>query len=123
MPSPYLDRHHTVPGCGRVRLRLPRTSDRSEITAFLARMGVSTGDLDVRRGLRFQRGGRWSVVATRWNGARDEIVGVATVDTTDGAPTLMAHEPAVAALLAQALADHAAQARGDVRRDDVPRVA
>ncbi|HWT94985.1 MAG TPA: hypothetical protein VN238_18455, partial [Solirubrobacteraceae bacterium] len=100
MPSTYLDRHHAVPGCGRVRLRLPRTSDRAEITGFLARMGVSTGDLDVRRGLRFQRGGRWSVVATRWNGARDEIVGVATVDTTDGAPTLMADEPAVAALLA-----------------------
>lgn len=119
MPSTYLDRHHDVPGCGRVRLRLPRTSDRTDISAFLARMGISTGDLDVRRGLRFDRGERWAIVATRWGGSREEIVGVATVDASDGAPMLLADEPAVTALLAQALADHAARGRGVL----VPRVA
>jgi hypothetical protein len=110
MQMPLLDRHHAVHGGDRIRLRLPQISDRLELRAFLERLGVA--DLDVRRGLRWapQRG-RWAVVATRWDGASEAIVGVAVVDDDDGMPTLLAEDPAVVDLLAQALADRAETTR------------
>jgi hypothetical protein len=75
---------------------------------FLSHLGLSAHDLDVRRGLRWApTSRRWSVVATRWNGSSERIVGIATVDTQDGAPTLLADDPAVCDLLARALAQHA----------------
>jgi hypothetical protein len=113
MPT-VLDRHHTTPTGERVRLRLPHVGDRPEVHAFLARLGLSSGDLDVRRGLRFSRAERWSVVATKWSGRREEIVGLATVDASDGAPTLLAEDAAVCALLAEALAERAG---APLRRD------
>jgi hypothetical protein len=109
---PLLDRHHVIPGGARIRLRLPQISDRTELHSFLARMGLSPHDLDVRRGLRWApQSGRWSVVATRWDGAREAIVGVAVVDDDDGTPTLLAEDAAVCDLLARALADRAETTR------------
>lgn len=103
-----LDRHHAVPGGDRIRLRLPRIGDRTALREFLERLGMDADDLDVRRGLRWApRAGRWTVVATRWNGSREEIVGLAVVDDDDGAPSLLAEDAAVCDLLAQALADRA----------------
>jgi hypothetical protein len=87
-----LDRHHTVSGGARVRLRLPQVGDRHELRTFLERLGIE--DLD-----------------TRWDGAREAIAGIAVGDDADGAPTLLAADPEVAGLLAQALADHAGTAR------------
>ena len=109
---PLLDRHHPVPGGGRVRLRLPHLGDRAELHAFLSRLGLTVHDLDVRRGLRFApQAGRWSIVATRWTGMREEIVGVAVVEGDDGTPTLLAEDPTVCDLLAQALAERAETTR------------
>jgi hypothetical protein len=105
---PLLDRHHLVPDGTRVRLRLPQVSDRPALHELLARLGLSAGDLDVRRGLRWApHAGRWSVVATRWDGVCERIVGVASVDDGDGAPTLLAEDAAVCDLLARALAERA----------------
>ena len=105
-----LDRHHVVPGGDRIRLRLPQVGDRDELRALLTHLGVE--DLDVRRALRWApQSGRWSVVATRWDGMREAIVGVAMVDADDGTPTLLADDAAVCDLLAQALADRAETTR------------
>jgi hypothetical protein len=102
-----LDRHHALPGGDRVRLRLPHFGDRAEVHEFLERLGLGAGDLDVRRGLQWSPAGRWSVVAMHWDGTRERIVGLATVDRSDGAPTLVAEDPAVVSLLALAIAEHA----------------
>src|SRR5687767_53968 len=103
---PLLDRHHAVPSGARIRLRLPHIGDHDDLQDFLASLGLTAHDLDVRRGLRFApQAGRWSIVATRFDGARDRIVGLAVVDDADGTPTLLADDPAVCDLLAQALAD------------------
>ena len=106
MHSTLLDRHHVVPGGDRVRLRLPHLRDRDEVHTFLGSLGLEANDLDVRRGLRWTPGERWAVVATRWDGARERVIGLATADG-DGTPTLLAEEPEVCDLLSQALADHA----------------
>jgi hypothetical protein len=103
-----LDRHHRMPGGDRVRLRLPHASDRAGVHEFLGHLGLTAHDLDVRRGLRWAPNRRrWSVVATRWDGAGERIVGIATVDAEDGSPTLLADDAAVCDLLARALAEHA----------------
>jgi hypothetical protein len=107
MTEHLLDRHHTLPSGDRVRLRLPHLGDRAQVHDFLQGLGLSAGDLDVRRGLRWTATSRWSVVATRWDGTTERIVGLATVDTTDGAPTLLADDPAVCRLLARAIAERA----------------
>ena len=107
MTEHLLDRHHTRPSGDRVRLRLPHLGDRAQVHDFLQGLGLSAGELDVRRGLRWSAGARWSVVATRWDGTCERIVGLATVDTTDGAPTLLADDPDVCGLLARAIAERA----------------
>jgi hypothetical protein len=106
-----LDRHHPMPEGPRVRLRLPHVGDRAAVRAFLGRLGLDASDLDVRRGLRVLPGGRWSVVATRWDGAAERVVGMATVEEEDGTPTLLAEDPAVVDLLARALAERAGATR------------
>lgn len=111
MHGTLLDRHHALPGGDRVRLRLPHLGDRAEVHAFLGSLGLEANDLDVRRGLRWTPGERWAVVATRFDGARERVVGLATVDPRDGTPTLLAEDPHVCDLLSRALADHAG-ARG-----------
>ena len=107
MSEPLLDRHHHLPSGDRVRLRLPHLRDRDEVHAFLGRLGLEARDLDVRRGLRWDAGTRWSVVATRWDGSAERVAGLATVDARDGHPTLLAEDAAVCDLLARALAEHA----------------
>jgi hypothetical protein len=74
---------------------------------FLTRLGLTAHDLDVRRGLRWSADRRWTVIATRWDGAGEQIVGIAAVDTSDGSPTLLAEDPGVCDLLSRALAEHA----------------
>ena len=107
MPQ-LIDRHHQIPGTGRVRLRLPHVGDHEGVREFLHGLGLTAGDLDVRRGLRWSPASRWSVVATRWDGSVERIVGLLIVDTTDGAPTLIADDPGVYDLLARAIAERAA---------------
>lgn len=102
-----LDRHHPLPGGDRIRLRLPHVTDRARVHEFLERLGLSAHELDVRRGLRWTADRRWTLIATRWNGACEQIVGIATADGEDGAPTLLAEDPAVCDLLSRALAEHA----------------
>jgi hypothetical protein len=105
-----LDRHHALPG-GRIRVRLPHVGDRAAVHAFLESLGLSAHDLDVRRGLRWSAGERWTVVATRFDGAAERIVGIAAVDLSDGSPTLLADDPDVYSVLANALAEHAGSPR------------
>jgi len=102
-----LDRHHPLPGGDRIRLRLPHVNDRARVHEFLTRLGLTAHDLDVRRGLRWSAGQRWTVIATRWDGSCEQIAGIAVVDAEDGSPTLLAEEPAVCDLLARALAERA----------------
>ena len=102
-----LDRHHPLPGGDRIRLRLPHVTDRARVHEFLGRLGLSAHDLDVRRGLRWSVDRPWTVIATRWDGTAEQIVGVAAADAEDGSPTLLADDPAVCDLLSQALAEHA----------------
>jgi hypothetical protein len=109
-----LDRHHALPGGDRVRLRLPHLGDRAEVHEFLERLGLTARDLDVQRGLQWSAAARWSVVATRWDGSCERIVGLASVDTSDGAPTLLAEEPEIVGLLARAIAEHAGVDEGRV---------
>jgi hypothetical protein len=104
-----LDRHHAVSG-GRIRVRLPHVGDRAAVHAFLEGLGLTAHDLDVRRGLRWSAGERWTVVATRWDGTAERIVGIAAVDLADGSPTLLADDPEVYEVLAAALAEHAGSA-------------
>ena len=94
-----------------MRLRLPHVGDRAEVRAFLGRLGLSVGELELRRGLRVAPPEQWSVVATRWDGHAERVVGMATVDERDGTPTLLAEDAAVVDLLAQALAEHAGATR------------
>jgi hypothetical protein len=77
------------------------------VQEFLAGLGLTAHDLDVRRGLRWSADRRWTVIATRWDGARERIVGIAAVDADDGSPTLLADDPDVCDLLSRALAEHA----------------
>jgi hypothetical protein len=107
MPDRLLDRHHALPGGDRVRIRLPHLGDRAQVHEFLRSLGLAAGDLDVRRGLRWSASSRWSAVATRWDGSVERIIGLVTVDTTDGAPTLLADDPAVCDLLARTIAERA----------------
>ena len=102
-----LDRHHSLPGSGRIRLRLPHVTDRARVHEFLSRLGLTAHDLDVRRGLRWSADRRWTVIATRWDGAAEQIAGIAVVDAEDGSPTLLAEDPAVCDLLSRALAERA----------------
>jgi hypothetical protein len=103
-----LDRHHALPGGDRIRLRLPHASDRAQVHEFLSRLGLSAYDLDVHRGLRWSRTDRrWSVIATRWDGSCERIVGIAIVDANDGCPKLLADDAEVCDLLSRALAEHA----------------
>lgn len=99
-----LERSHPTPE-GRVRLRLARPGDRDTLTCLLAALGLAAEDMDLRRALRFAPGRRWSVVATAWDGATDRVAGFAALDA-DG-ETVLAPHPAVAALLREALAEHA----------------
>jgi hypothetical protein len=64
-----LDRHHPLPGGDRIRLRLPHVTDRARVHEFLERLGLSAHELDVRRGLRWSADRRWTLIATRWDGA------------------------------------------------------
>ena len=102
-----LDRHHPLPSGQRIRLRLPRVTDRATVHEFLTRLGLTAHDLDVRRGLRWSADRRWTVVATRRDGDGEQIVGMAAVDADDGTPTLLADDPEVCDLLSRALAEHA----------------
>ena len=84
-------RSHTLPNGDRVRVRLAHSSDRESLARLLA-----DGDMAVRRAIR-----GWTVVATVWNGAHEQIVGFATLDGPASAA-----DPDVRALLQRALDEH-----------------
>lgn len=101
-----LDRFHPIPTpAGRVRLRLARPADRDALAALLAELGVSAGEMDLRRAVRFAPFRRWGIVATAWDGAAEQVAGFAALG--DEGETVLAPHPAVRALLRQALAEHA----------------
>ena len=101
-----LDRFHPVPTpAGRVRLRLARPGDRVALAALLAELGVVSGEMDLRRAVRFAPGRRWALVATSWDGAAEQVTGFAALD--GGGETVLAPHPAVRALLRRAIAEHA----------------
>ena len=107
MAGVLLDRSHQVPGVGRVRLRLARPSDRDELHELLARIGLTADDLDARRALRCTPGRGMTICALRWDGHHERLAGVGRLDVGSGRATLLAEHPAVAALLGEALRDHA----------------
>ena len=103
-----LDRHHPLPGGDRIRLRLPHV-DRSCAGARVPdapgpRPPTTSTSAAACAG---RPGAAGPSIATRWDGACEQIVGIAAVDAADGAPTLLAEDPAVCDLLARALAEHA----------------
>jgi hypothetical protein len=75
-----------LPTGDRVRLRLPLASDRAGLHELLASFGVTASDLAVRRALRWSPD-RPVVVAVRWDGAVERLVGYAALGE---APTVLA---------------------------------
>lgn len=105
-----LERHHHIPAGDRVRLRLPLVHDALALHALLERLGLSAGELDARRALRWAPRRRVAVCATTWDGRRESLVGFAAVDCGADRVTVLADEaqaPGVRALLEAALAEHA----------------
>jgi hypothetical protein len=75
-----LHRTHPLPDGRRVRVRLPIASDRDGLHELLASLGLSASDMDVRRALRWTPE-RPVVVAVRWDGAAERVVGFASEDS------------------------------------------
>ena len=75
-----------LPNRSDLRVRLPLTGDRDALHELLAAYGLSASDLDVRRALRWTPD-RPVVVAARWDGAVERLVGYAALGE---APTVVA---------------------------------
>ncbi len=90
-----IDHHHRLPDGRRVRLRLPHLGD-----------AAGDGALEVRRALR----ARVAVCALEWDGAHEVLVGSAHL-TDDGEERVVAADPAVRALLHDALVERALSLR------------
>ena len=105
-----LDRHHHSHAGARVRLRLPLVHDAPALHGLLARLGVSTGELDARRALHWAPRRRVALCATAWDGRREVLVGFAAVECGSDRATVLADEeqaPGVRASLEAALAEQA----------------
>ena len=105
-----LERHHHTPAGARVRLRLPLVHDAPALCALLARLGVTTGELDARRALRWAPQRRVALCATAWDGRRERIVGFAAMSCGEDDVTLLAdedHAPGVRELLSRGLDEQA----------------
>jgi hypothetical protein len=104
-----LERHHHTEAGTRIRLRLPLVHDAPGLHALLERLGLSTGDLDARRALRWAPRRRVAMCATAWDGRRESVVGFAAAECGSDRVTLLADEdlaPGVRKLLAAALDEH-----------------
>lgn len=101
-----LDRHHHLDDGRRVRLRLPHVGDARPLRRVLARLGLGTEELALRRALRAPV----AVCATAFDGSSEALLGFARVEPS-GRETVLAVDDAVAALLRAGLAE-----RVDARR-------
>jgi hypothetical protein len=90
-----IDHHHRLPDGRRVRLRLPHLGD-----------AAGDGALEVRRALR----ARVAVCALEWDGAHEVLVGTGHL-TDGGEQRVVAADPAVAALVGDALVERALSCR------------
>jgi hypothetical protein len=102
-----LDRFHALPDGRRVRLRLARSLDRGGLARLLSTLGLEAGDFELRRALRCTPGRCWAIVATEWDGTVEQLVGLGTLDVAGRSETLLAPDPAVRALLHEALRSRA----------------
>jgi hypothetical protein len=107
-----LDRTHDLGDDGTVRLRLPHVGDHVLLAGLHERLGVASSDLARRRALRFAPGRRFVAVAVRFDGASEQMAGC--IGLEDGETSTIADGPAVAALLRQALREHARPRRRSV---------
>ena len=90
-----IDRHHRLDDGRRVRLRLPHVRD-----------AAGAFELEVRRALRADA----AVCALAWDGAHEVLVGVGRL-TGDGERRVVAVDPAVFALVGDALVERAVSRR------------
>lgn len=97
-----LNAHHSLPDGTRVRLRLPHARDRRLLVELLTRIGVSAGEPDIVRALRFDPATETVVCATVWTGRTDTMVGLAA-GTRDGRPRLLLADEAIAPGVGDAL--------------------
>ena len=98
-----LDRFHPLSSGARVRLRLARSLDRQGLAALLTDLGLTADELDVRRLLRCEPGRCWAIVATRWDGMVDQLVGFGSLEASSGRVTLLSGDPEITALVDTAL--------------------
>lgn len=90
-----------------MRLRLARLRDREAVHGLLDRLGLVADDLDVRRLVRCTPGRCLTVAALAWEDGHERLAGVGSLAVGPGELTLLADDPAVAELLAEALRGHA----------------
>lgn len=107
MRDVLLDRFHALPDGRRVRLRLARSLDRDGLGRLLGSIGLAAGDFELRRALRCTPGRCWAIAATEWDGTVEQLVGLGTLDVVGSSETLLATDPAVRALLHEALLSRA----------------
>lgn len=72
-----------------MRVRLPLASDRDGLHELLGSLGLAADDLEARRALRWSPDRR-VVVAVRWDGAAERLVGFASRDTLIAPPEVAA---------------------------------
>ena len=93
---------HPLPDGRRVRVRLPLAADRQAVHDLLRSLGLSAGELELRRALRCDPGRRAAAVAVSWDGVQQRVVGFGSLDVRTGALTLVA-TGSVAAVLEEEL--------------------
>ena len=90
-----------------MRLRFARPRDHAALQGLLAELGLACDELDARRLLRCSPGRSVTVCATAWEGTRERLVGVGAMALPGRTETLLAADPAIAALVAAAVRHHA----------------
>ena len=96
--SSPLRRTFPVPGGPPVRLRLAGPSDIPVVRALLARRGVETDDLTLRRLLAFDPSRRHVLAAFAPLGGQDTLVGVGAIANGEDAPDLLMVDERLTAL-------------------------
>ena len=86
---PPLDRTTTLPSGERLRMRLPQRGDLPRVRVLLARLGLTTDDLQLSRWIRFDPRRHVAVVATVLVGRTDELIGLAVMDIDGPDPELV----------------------------------
>lgn len=88
----------------RIRVRMPRSSDRARLGELVARAGAGRDDLEAERLLRYDPQRRTVLIAGIWTGSSSVIVGYAACEHgADGRPDVLIADEDLAPGLTDAL--------------------